>query len=49
MNETPFNNYELELAYQFIQYTNDNLFLTGNAGTGKTTFLHNLRLICKKK
>ena len=36
-------NPELELAYDFIQYTNQNIFLTGKAGTGKTTFLKSLR------
>ncbi len=35
-------NRELELAGDFIQYTDRNIFLTGKAGTGKTTFLHNL-------
>lgn len=33
----------LELAYQFIQDTNKNIFLTGKAGTGKTTFLHRIK------
>ena len=28
-----------ELAYRFITETNENIFLTGKAGTGKTTFL----------
>jgi len=37
------HNPELELAYNFVQYTNRNIFLTGKAGTGKTTFLHKLR------
>ncbi len=36
-------NPELELAFDFVQYTNRNLFLTGKAGTGKTTFLHELK------
>lgn len=36
-------NRELELAYQFIEQTDMNVFLTGKAGTGKTTFLRNLR------
>ncbi|MXV50927.1 AAA family ATPase [Pedobacter sp. HMF7647] len=36
-------NPRLQLAYNFVQYTNKNIFLTGKAGTGKTTFLHNLR------
>ncbi|WP_423148888.1 helix-turn-helix domain-containing protein [Rubrolithibacter danxiaensis] len=37
------SNKELDLAYNFVQYTNKNIFLTGKAGTGKTTFLHNLK------
>lgn len=36
-------NPQLELAYDFLQYTNQNIFLTGKAGTGKTTFLRNLK------
>lgn len=40
MRET---NPELELAFRFVQYTGKNIFLTGKAGTGKTTFLRNLR------
>ena len=36
-------NPELELAGDFVQYTGSNIFLTGKAGTGKTTFLHNLQ------
>jgi hypothetical protein len=32
-------NPELQLADEFLQYTNCNVFLTGKAGTGKTTFL----------
>ncbi len=35
-------NNELRLANDFVQYTGSNIFLTGKAGTGKTTFLHNL-------
>jgi len=37
-------NEELELAYQYAMYTHRNIFLTGKAGTGKTTFLRQLRL-----
>jgi len=37
------SNAQLELAYNFLQYTNQNVFLTGKAGTGKTTFLHDLK------
>ena len=35
-------NHELQLAWDFVQYTDNHIFLTGKAGTGKTTFLHNL-------
>ncbi|RZB35506.1 MAG: hypothetical protein SRB2_03099 [Desulfobacteraceae bacterium Eth-SRB2] len=35
-------NHELQLANDFVQHTDRNIFLTGKAGTGKTTFLHNL-------
>lgn len=33
----------LDLAWQFITGTNETIFLTGKAGTGKTTFLKQLR------
>ena len=36
-------NQKLELARKFVQYTGKNVFLTGKAGTGKTTFLHQLK------
>ena len=36
-------NPELDLAYEFVQFTNKNIFLTGKAGTGKTTFLQSLK------
>lgn len=36
-------NKELDLAFNFIEKTNRNLFLTGKAGTGKTTFLHKIK------
>lgn len=39
----PVHNAQLELAFDFVQFTNKNIFLTGKAGTGKTTFLHNLK------
>lgn len=36
-------NPELALAWQFIENTGTHLFLTGKAGTGKTTFLRKLK------
>lgn len=36
-------NTELDLAWDFVEKTDRNIFLTGKAGTGKTTFLHNLK------
>jgi GTPase SAR1 family protein len=36
-------NLELELAWDFVEKTDRNVFLTGKAGTGKTTFLHSLK------
>lgn len=35
-------NQKLEMVDKFVRYTNMNIFLTGKAGTGKTTFLRNL-------
>jgi hypothetical protein len=43
------DNLELSLAYGFLQSTAENVFLTGKAGTGKTTFLHNLRKSSPKR
>jgi len=37
------DNPQLQLAKDFIQFTGANVFLTGKAGTGKTTFLHHLK------
>ena len=42
-------NTQLLLASDFVQFTDRNIFLTGKAGTGKTTFLHNLRTYCPKR
>ena len=42
-------NPELKLAFDFVEQTNTNLFLTGKAGTGKTTFLRNLKSISPKR
>ena len=37
------HNREMNLAWQFVTSTNVSVFLTGKAGTGKTTFLRTLR------
>lgn len=42
-------NPKLELAASFISYTDKHLFLTGRAGTGKTTFLRNLKNLTWKR
>lgn len=39
------DNPEFQQAYELLEKTNANVFLTGKAGTGKSTFL---RYICKK-
>ncbi len=43
------SNPELQLADDFVRYTSHNIFLTGKAGTGKTTFLHNLKADSPKR
>jgi nucleoside-triphosphatase THEP1 len=42
-------NDQLRLVSDFLQYTGENIFLTGKAGTGKTTFLRNLKTISPKR
>ncbi|WP_418697365.1 AAA family ATPase [Bacteroides sp.] len=42
-------NTELALAWQFIENTGTHLFLTGKAGTGKTTFLRKLKTESPKR
>ena len=44
-----FENPELQLAFEFVQNTHTHVFLTGRAGTGKTTFLHNLKNVSPKR
>jgi len=39
----PSENHELNLAEDFVLYTGSHIFLTGKAGTGKTTFLRKLK------
>lgn len=36
-------NPQLELAFEYVRNTNKNVFLTGKAGSGKTTFLHQIK------
>ena len=43
------NNPEIALAWQFIENTGTHLFLTGKAGTGKTTFLRRLKAESPKR
>ena len=43
------DNKELQNALQIIQYTRQSLFLTGKAGTGKSTFLRHIAATTKKK
>jgi hypothetical protein len=42
-------NKELDLAWEFVNNTNRSIFLTGKAGTGKTTFLHRLKMNSVKR
>lgn len=43
------DNIQYELALKCINHTDLSLFLTGKAGTGKTTFLKNLQDTCERK
>lgn len=47
--ESLVHNREMNLAWQFVANTNTSVFLTGKAGTGKTTFLHKLRELSPKR
>ncbi len=42
-------NPQLKLAFDFLHFTRQNVFLTGKAGTGKTTFLKNLKKSSPKR
>ena len=48
-NNIDLNNPELQNALQLIQFTRRSLFLTGKAGTGKSTFLRYICQNTKKK
>ncbi len=39
----------LQLAHDYVYFTSESVFLTGKAGTGKTTFLKQLREHCPKQ
>jgi hypothetical protein len=49
MNQKLQTNPRLELADQYVRFTNKNVFLTGKAGTGKTTFLKNIKAHSPKR
>lgn len=40
---------EMQMAFELIENTNENLYITGKAGTGKTTFLKWLNENCTKQ
>ncbi len=42
-------NPQLELAFEYVRNTDKNLFLTGKAGSGKTTFLHQIKAEGRKR
>src|SRR6266540_2918271 len=46
---TDTSNQIFQLAVRFVNQTNRDIFLTGKAGTGKTTFLKYIRENCFKK
>lgn len=49
INGIELNNEDFQKALQIIQFTHNSLFLTGRAGTGKSTFLHHIAATTKKK
>ena len=42
-------NPQIELARRYVEQTGVSVFLTGKAGTGKTTFLHDVAANCPKR
>lgn len=46
--EKDLNNRPFQLALDFVRYTDKNIFLTGKAGSGKTTFLKTVKQNCNK-
>lgn len=49
MDTFDFSNKNFKTAADFIRYTDEFIFLTGKAGTGKTTFLKYIKDRCEKK
>src|SRR5574344_1885650 len=49
INDIDLSNAEFHHALRLIQYTRHSLFLTGKAGTGKSTFLRYICSVTKKK
>jgi len=47
--QTDTTNINFQAATDFINYTNRSVFLTGKAGTGKTTFLKHIRAYSEKQ
>ena len=43
------SNLQLDLACRYVEQTDRNIFLTGKAGTGKTTFLKSLKASLHKR
>jgi hypothetical protein len=41
-------NKDFQLAFEYVTQTRQHIFLTGKAGTGKTTFLRHLKANCQK-
>ncbi|WP_428329505.1 HRDC domain-containing protein [Mucilaginibacter sp.] len=39
----------MQLAFDYVEFTNTSVFLTGKAGTGKTTFLQQIKQEARKK
>ncbi|MBR0073127.1 MAG: tRNA (adenosine(37)-N6)-threonylcarbamoyltransferase complex ATPase subunit type 1 TsaE, partial [Bacteroidales bacterium] len=42
-------NHQSQLAEQYVRNTDTSVFLTGKAGTGKTTFLRHIVETCSKR
>src|ERR1044071_3925682 len=43
------SNPQFDLAFEYVRNTCKNIFLTGKAGTGKTTFLHQIKTESTKR